>query len=171
MQKQDTLLPPEFKRMRNSIKMQRDEKIKVIVGNPPWNVSKAAKHDEVENRIAETYGKHTSVSNTKAQKNSYIKAIRWASDRIGTQGVIGFVLPASWMTGNTEAGLRAVLYDEFTDIWAFNMRGNQKGVKGDVSRKEGGKIFGGGSTQPTMMLLLVKKQVQGSAGAPYTTMT
>ena len=62
------------------------------------------------------------------------------------------------MTGNTEAGLRAVLYEEFTDIWAFDMRGNQKGVKGDVSRKEGGKIFGSGSTQPTMMLLLVKNK-------------
>ena len=153
----ETKLDRAFKPVLDRVKMQRGRDITVIMGNPPWNVNKATTHKKVEKRIGDTYGIHTTVKNSKSQKNSYIKAIRYASDRIGDSGVIGFVLPASWLRGNTEAGLRAVLYKEFTDIWVFDMRGNQQGTKGDESRREGGKIFGGKSRQPTTMLILVKK--------------
>ena len=153
---EQTKLDRMFQPVLDRVRRQQKADITVIMGNPPWNVNKSITHEKVEKRIEDTYGVHTTVKNTKAQKNSYIKAVRYASDRVGDSGVVGFVLPASWLKGSTEVGLRAALYEEFTDIWVFDMRGKQQGTKGDESRREGGKIFGGGSRQPTAMMILAK---------------
>ena len=45
--------------------------------------------------------------------------------------------------------------DEFTSIYCFNLRGNQR-TSGEISRMEGGKIFGSGSRTPVAITLLVK---------------
>ena len=142
----------------NRVRHQRMADITVIMGNPPWNVNRTTTHKKIEKRIMDTYGKYATTTMIRSLKNSYIKAMRYASDRIGDSGVIGFVVPATWLRGNTEAGFRAVLCKEFTDVWVFDMRGNQHGTKGDESRKEGGKIFGGGSRQPTAMVILVRNR-------------
>ena len=154
--KEQTRIDRMFAPVRDRIRRQRMEDITVIMSNPPWNVDSTRTHEKIENQIKNTYAKYTTSTLTRSLKNSYIKAIRYASDRINGSGIIGFVVPATWLRGNTEAGFRAVLYREFTDIWVFDMRGNQHGTKGDESRKEGGKIFGGGSRQPTTLVMLVK---------------
>ena len=51
--------------------------------------------------------------------------------------------------------MRKCLQDEFTSIYVFNLRGNQR-TSGELSRKEGGKIFGSGSRTPITITLLVK---------------
>ena len=58
--------------------------------------------------------------------DSYIRAFRWASDRIGDQGVVAFVSNNGWVDGNTADGLRKTFTDEFSDIWVYNLRGNQR---------------------------------------------
>ena len=85
--------------------------------------------------------------------DSYIKALRWASDRIGESGIIGFVTPSAWITGEAQAGVRACITNEFTDVWCFDLRGDVK--KADW-RKEGDKIFGSGSTVGIAITVLVK---------------
>ncbi len=52
-------------------------------------------------------------------------------------------------------GLRACLSEEFTSVYVFNLRGNQR-TSGELSRQEGGKIFGSGSRAPIAITVLVK---------------
>ena len=53
------------------------------------------------------------------------------------------------------AGLRACLADEFSHLYVFNLRGNQR-TQGERSRQEGGKIFGSGSRTPVAIMVLVR---------------
>ena len=88
--------------------------------------------------------------------DSYIRAIRWASDRIGDSGVIGFVTNAGWMDGNAMDGMRKVSdAEEFSSLYVFHLRGNQR-TQGERSRQEGGKVFGSGSRAPVAITIFVK---------------
>ena len=87
--------------------------------------------------------------------DTYKMAIRWASDRIGDQGIVAFVTNGSWIDGNVDAGVRACLTEEFTSIHVLNLRGNQR-TQGERSRQEGGKIFGQGSRAPVAITILVR---------------
>ena len=82
-------------------------------------------------------------------------AIRWASDRIGEQGVIALVTNGSWIGSNVDSGVRACLAEEFSSIYVLNLRGNQR-TQGERSRQEGGKVFGQGSRAPVAITILVR---------------
>ena len=82
-------------------------------------------------------------------------AIRWASDRIGKQGVIAFVTNGSWIDGNSGSGIRACLAEEFSSVYVLNLRGNQR-TQGERSRQEGGQVFGQGSRAPVAITILVR---------------
>lgn len=149
----------------NSMRLRRQRKldIRVIIGNPPYSSGQAIASDNNANltypsldaKIRDTYAKASSITMVRALYDSYIRAIRWASDRIGNSGVIGFVSNASFVDGNAMDGMRKCLAEEFSDIYVFHLRGNQR-TSGEVSRKEGGKIFGGGSRAPIAISILVK---------------
>jgi predicted helicase len=145
-------------------KRQKDLDIRVIVGNPPYSSSQKDAADNNENvvyplldeRIANTYIKKSARSDGKSKAyDSYIRAIRWASDRIGQSGVIGFVTNAGYVDANTADGLRKSLQEEFSSVYVFHLRGNQR-TQGELSRKEGGKIFRSGSRAPIAISILVK---------------
>ena len=84
---------------KRRIKRQRSANITVVIGNPPYSGgqksanedNKNISHPELEARVKNTYIKRAPKGNTRGLYNSYVKAIRWASDRIGDSGVIGFV--------------------------------------------------------------------------------
>ncbi|WP_218831191.1 DEAD/DEAH box helicase [Acetobacter syzygii] len=145
------------------IKKQKKLDIRVIMGNPPYSVGQESGNDNNQNvaypaldaRIAETYAKRTTATNKRALYDSYIRAIRWASDRIGNCGVIGFVTNAGFLDANTANGLRLCLAEEFSCIHVFHLRGNQR-TSGETSRKEGGKIFDAGSRAPIAISILAK---------------
>jgi predicted helicase len=83
------------------------------------------------------------------------------SDRVGDSGIIGFVTNAGFLEANTADGLRKCLAEEFSSIYIFHLRGNQR-TSGEQSRKEGGKIFGSGSRAPIAITILVKNpQAEG----------
>lgn len=137
--------------------------IRVIIGNPPYssgdkedNNNKNVKYPILDSRISDTYIYKSAEKMGKSKLyDSYIRAIRWASDRIGDSGVIGFVTNAGFTDSNSADGLRKCLADEFSSVHVFHLRGNQR-TSGELSRKEGGKIFGGGSRAPIAISLLVK---------------
>ena len=141
----------------NSERAQRQNKadIRVIIGNPPYSVGQNDANDNNQNlkyealdaSIRDTYAKYSSATNKNSLYDSYIRAFRWASNRIKDQGVICFVSNGGWIDGNTMDGFRKSLADEFTSIYLFNLRGNQR-TSGELSRKEGGKVFGSGSRTP-----------------------
>ena len=135
---------------------QKKLDIRVVIGNPPYNVAKGVKYPHLEERIADTYIAGTEAVNKNSIYNSYIKAFRWASDRIKDEGVVGFVSPSVWLTGNASNGVRTAFAKEFSFIYVFDLRGNQQGTIGDESRREGGKIFDSGCRQPIAITILVK---------------
>ena len=148
--------------------------IKVIIGNPPYSIGQTSQNDNNANfnypyldlRIESTYAKESRAALSKGLYDSYIRAIRWASDRIGEQGIIGFVTNAGFIEANTTDGMRKCLSEEFSNIWIFHLRGNQR-TQGELSRKEGGKIFGGGSRAPIAITLLVKNPDASDHGNIY----
>lgn len=160
----------------NSARRKRQKKldIRVIVGNPPYSVGQGdanannanVAYPQLDTRIRDTYAARTDANNKNALYDSYIRAIRWASDRIGNAGVIGFVTNAGWVEANTADGLRKCLADEFSNIYVFHLRGNQR-TSGETSRKEGGKIFGSGSRAPIAISLLVKNPNAAEHGRIY----
>ncbi|ATI38443.1 DEAD/DEAH box helicase [Acinetobacter baumannii] len=154
-------------------KRQKALDIRVIIGNPPYSIGQKNENDNNDNltypcldaRIRETYALHSKATLSKGLYDSYIRAIRWASDRIGNCGVIGFVTGAGWISTKTFDGLRKCLADEFSNIYVFHLRGNQL-TSGETSRKEGGKIFGSGSRAPIAISILVKNP-KGEKGQIY----
>lgn len=144
---------------------QNNTPMMIIVGNPPYSIGQKSANDDAQNetypnlekRIEDTYGAY---SNSKLQKglyDSYIKAFRWASDRIDakTGGIIGFVTNAGWLDGAAMDGLRQSFEEEFTSIYVFNLRGNAR-TQGEVRRKEKDNVFGQGSRTPVAITILVK---------------
>lgn len=139
--------------------------IKVIFGNPPYSVGQESANDNNQNeayprldaRIAETYAAEAQATNKNSLYDSYIRAFRWASDRIGDSGIVAFVTNGAYIDNNAMAGFRKSIMKEFSAIYCFNLRGNQR-TSGELSRKEGGKIFGSGSRTPIAITILVKQK-------------
>jgi predicted helicase len=163
MYESDDLIEQFFPDNSERRKRQKKLDIRVIVGNPPYSAGQTSANDNNQNieyealdeRIRNTYAKHSSSSNKNTLYDSYVRAIRWASDRVGKSGVVAYVTNAGFLEANTGDGLRKCLHDEFDRIYVFHLKGNQR-TSGERSRREGGKIFGGGSRAPIAITLLVK---------------
>ncbi|WP_239513995.1 type ISP restriction/modification enzyme [Streptosporangium sp. 'caverna'] len=144
-------------------KKQRTQDITVVVGNPPYSVGQDSQNDDNQNlkyealdeRIKHTYVARSTATNKNSLYDSYIRAIRWASDRIKDEGIVAYVSNGGYIDGNTADGLRKSLVDEFDAIYCYNLRGNQR-TAGEQSHKEGGKIFGSGSRSTVAILILIK---------------
>lgn len=156
------------------VKAQNALDIRVIIGNPPYSSGQDSANDNNQNlkyssldrRIADTYAARSTAVLKNSLYDSYIRAIRWASDRIQDRGIIGFVTNGGFLDGNTADGLRLSLVDEFTEIYIFNLRGNQR-TAGELSRREGGKVFGSGSRATVVISLLVKNPDRMATGGIY----
>lgn len=144
---------------------QLETDITVIVGNPPYSVGQKSGNDNNQNvayehldsKLARTYVAKSKATLTRNAYDTYIKAFRWATDRIGDNGVVGFVSNGAYLDSVALDGFRQCLVEEFNSVYVFNLRGNQR-TSGELSRKEGGKIFGSGSRTPVAITVLVKKK-------------
>ena len=155
----DELLGQNNKRL----KKQQEQPITAIISNPPYSAKQKNQNDDnsnihyplLENRIKATYVKESTTNNSSATYDSYIKAIRWSSDRLAEKGILAFVTNGSYIDSNSANGVRKSLYKEFNHLYIFNLRGDQRTSK-ERSRKEGGKIFGSGSRAPIAICVLIK---------------
>ncbi len=137
--------------------------IHVIVGNPPYSVGQTSANDlnanisypTLDGRIAATYAERSTAQLKNSLYDSYLRAFRWATDRIGNHGVVAFVSNGGWIDGNTADGIRLSLTDEYSRIYVYNLRGNQR-TAGELSRKEGGKVFGSGSRNTVAIVIGIK---------------
>ena len=142
---------------------QKNLDIRVILGNPPYSGGQDTENDNNQNlkypaldgRIAATFASRSAASSLNKLYDSYIRAIRWATDRVGDSGIVGFVTNANFIEASGADGLRKCLADECSSLYIFHLRGNQR-TAGERSRKEGGKVFGSGSRAPVAISLLVK---------------
>ena len=165
--KHNELFTEFFQDNSKRVKKQMATHVRVIVGNPPYSVGQKSANDNAQNlsypnlekRIASTYIQRITDKNSTVQAlyDSYVKAFRWASDRIPQNegGVVAFISNGTWLDGNAQNGMRRCFEEEFTSIYVLNLRGNQR-TSGELSRKEGGKIFGSGSRTPIAITFLVK---------------
>lgn len=120
------------------VEEQKQTPMFVIIGNPPYNVGQVNENDNNKNRpyptmdkqVRETYTKDSTARNKKALSDPYVKAIRWASDRIETAGVVAFVTNNSFLTDVAFDGMRKHLTEDFDIIYILNLGGNaRKGLK------------------------------------------
>ena len=156
-----------IKKIHDKIKKSKWSHIHVIMSNPPYSAKQAnfndqnpnIKYIDLDDRIKKTYERRVKAklggAGKSSLRDSYIRAFRWASDRIGNSGIIAFVTNASFIRSNIAGGIRACFGEEFTDIWCFDLRGNQN-TQGEMSRREGGKIFGSKSKAPVAITILIK---------------
>lgn len=152
-----------FKDNNERIQRQQDAPIHVIVGNPPYSAGQGSANDlnanlkypTLDRRIGETYVEKSTATNKNSLYDSYLRAFRWATDRIGDKGIVAFVSNGGWLDGNTGDGVRLSFADDFNEIHVFNLRGNQR-TAGEQSRKEGGKVFGSGSRNTVAITIGVK---------------
>lgn len=149
--------------------------IRIIIGNPPYSVGDDSRDSDnpnddypvLFNRIEKTY---TAMSarqgGKKSSRDSYKLAFRWASDRLGESGIIGFVANASWLDSTSDDGMRKCMTKEFNSIYIYHLKGNQR-TSGERARQEGGKVFGGGSRAPVAVVFLVRNPASTEHGKIY----
>ena len=144
-------------------KAEKDSAITVIVMNPPYSSGQNSANDNNQNlayprldeRIAATYADRSSGANKNSLYDSYFRALRWASDRIGERGVIAFVSNSSFVDGATADGARLSLQEEFSQIFIYDLKGNAR-TSGERRRREGGNVFEAGSRTGVAITVLVK---------------
>ena len=131
---------PGFEQNAAILEHQKQSKIRVIIGNPPWSVgdkvfgmnpNKTA-YPINDKRIEETYVRESKSKSVPSLYDSYIRAIRWASDRIGdpksddNDGIFAFITNGGFIEGNAAKGLRRCLVKEFDYVYVFNLKGNAR---------------------------------------------
>ena len=142
---------------------QQKRRINVIIGNPPYSAGQNDYNEEnpnlsyphVDARIKETYALKTGSYYINSLYDSYIRAFRWASDRIAESGIVAFVTNGGFLRSESAAGVRAYMHEEFTDVWCLDLRGNAR-TQGEPRKQEGGNIFGSGSRAPVTITILVR---------------
>lgn len=153
----------QFRVAHERIRYQRGSHVHVIMGNPPYSAGQKSYNDENPNtaysdldvRIKNTYLTRSQVQQKASLYDSYIRSLRWASDRIGNVGIIAFITNAGFLRSGAGAGIRASLSEEFNEIWCFDLRGNAR-TQGVQRKKEGDGVFGEGSRAATAITILVE---------------
>ncbi|NHA83983.1 restriction endonuclease [Helicobacter pylori] len=139
------------------------QNIRVIIGNPPYSAGQKSQNDnnqnlshpKLEKRVCEKYGKNSTAKVGATTRDTLIQSMRMASDLLKDKGVVGFVVNGSFIDSKSADGFRKCVAKEFSHLYALNLRGNQR-TSGEVSKKEGGKIFDSGSRATVAIIFFVK---------------
>lgn len=160
----------------NNERLENLEKtdVRVILGNPPYSVGQKSQNDDNQNeryptldaRLSSTYADRSEATLKGKLFDPYIRAYRWASDRIGEKGIIGFVTNAGWIDGSSASGMRKCMVEDFNSIYIYHLKGNAN-TKGERRRKERGNVFGEGSRSPIAIVFLVKNPNSKDKGKIY----
>lgn len=162
-EQEDTLDDTFFGTNDERLKRQKEVPITAIIGNPPYSIGQSNANDNNGNvkyplldlSISSTYGKYSKANAKNTLYDSYIRALKWASLRIKSKGIIGFVTNSSYTDSQSADGLRKCLYEEFNYLYIFNLRGDAR-TSGEQRRKEAGNVFDAGSRTPIAVSILVK---------------
>ncbi len=119
------------------VEHQKDQDITVIIGNPPYNIGQVNENDNnrnrtypvIDQRVRDTYAQASKATLKRALADPYVKAIRWAADRIGDEGVVAFVTNNSFIDALAFDGMRKHLAEDFDAIYILDLGGNvRKGL-------------------------------------------
>ncbi|MEM6299077.1 MAG: N-6 DNA methylase, partial [Bacteroidota bacterium] len=148
------------------IKRQNAQKISVVIGNPPYNAKQEnfndqnanRKYDKIDKRIKNTYIKQGTAQNQIVVYDMFTRFYRWASDRIGDEGIITFVTNRSFIDGRAFDGFRKMIQEEFDEVYIVDtqsdVRANPK-IAGTTHN-----VFGIQTGVAVMFLVKEKKEVK-----------
>ena len=119
------------------IQEQNEKTISVIIGNPPYNANQSNWNEfnpnrtylEIDRRVRETYVKESSARKTK-QYDMYKRFIRWASDRLADEGIVGFITNRAYLDSLQDDGFRKAIVDEFDHLYIVDLGGNYQKTQG-----------------------------------------
>ncbi len=144
---------------------QKATDIRVIIGNPPYSAGQKSENDNAKNvayarlnqRIRTTYAERSNAALLQNLYDSYIRAIRWGSDRLGKAGVMAYVTGSAWVERAFADGLRKCLAEEFASVHVFHLRGDiRKNMLSGSRAGEGENVFGQGSMTGVAITVFVK---------------
>lgn len=174
----DNLYSDVFPYNSKRVQEQKKKPITVIIGNPPYSAKQKDGNDNAQNqyyptldgRVSETYAAASKATNKNAVHDSYIKAFRWATDRINNKdgGVIGFITNSGWLDGNSFDGFRKVIEKEFSSIYIYNLRGSIRGKSREIAKKEGQNVFNI-MTGVAIVIMVKKPLIKGQKATIYYT--
>ena len=163
-----------FPTNNDRIELQRATDITVVIGNPPYSSGQGSANDDnanvkyptLDRKISRDYLARGDGNIRGNVYDSYIRAIRWATDRIGNNGIVAFVSNGGWIDSTgLGVGIRRSIVDQYSTLWVFNLRGNMRKANW---RQEGGQVFGAGSQATVAVLIAVKNpQKTGQATVHY----
>lgn len=148
-----------------------NQKIQVIIGNPPYSSGAKSENDnnqnlthpKLEKWVYETYGKNSTAKVGKTTRDTLIQSIRMASDLLKDKGVLGFVVNGSFIDSKSADGFRKCVAKDFAHLYMLNLRGNAR-TSGEERKKQGDGIFDSGSRATVAIIFFVKDaSVQNSA--------
>ncbi|WRG59096.1 DEAD/DEAH box helicase [Helicobacter pylori] len=165
-EKNDKGVIPGFEDLKENQEIKttmEKQNIRVIIGNPPYSAGAKSENDNNQNLthpklqkwVYETYGKNSTAKVGKTTRDTLIQSIRMASDLLKDKGVLGFVVNGSFIDSKSVDGFRKCVAKDFSHLYVLNLRGNQR-TSGEVSKKEGGKIFDSGSRATVAVIFFVK---------------
>jgi len=152
-----------FPQNNDRLVRQKQADITVIMANPPYSVGQGSQNEgnrnlvypSLDGRIEATYAAQSEAGLKRNLYDSYVRAFRWASDRIGDRGIVCFVSNGSYIDKGSFDGFRKTLANEFARIYCLNLRGDAR-TSGELRQKEKDSVFGQGTRTPVAIILLVK---------------
>lgn len=162
------------------VQRQLDSPITVIIGNPPYSAKQKSANDNAQNQhypllesqIQKLYVEGSNATNNNSMYDSYIKAFRYATDRLEDEGIVAFITNSGWLDSNASAIFRGSLEKEFAEIYVLNLRGAIRSNMGnkEAAKREGGNIFNILTGVAITILVKNKKKNQEKADIHYCNM-
>jgi predicted helicase len=159
------------------VKRQKAAPIFVVIGNPPYNAhqvnendnNKNRKYQTLDGRVRSTYGDDSKAKLRSRLSDPYVKAFRWASDRLKEDGIVAFVSNDSFIDERSFDGMRKHLAKDFSKIYVIDLKGN---VRKDSMREgipigEEHTIFGLGAMVGISITFLVRNHRQSGCSIRY----
>ena len=150
------------------IKRQNEQKISVVIGNPPYNANQAnfndfnknREYDFIDKRIKDTYVNRSNATNKANLYDMYTRFYRWASDRVDENGVVCMVTNNSFINNKAFDGFRKSIQEEFDFCYVLDLGGNIRELSGKdgIFLGEAHTVFGLGAMVGIAIMFLVKSK-------------
>jgi len=129
---EDKQMPLFSQENTDRVGRQKNTDMFVVIGNPPYNMGQVndsdnnrnRKYETMDEKIKDTYAADSKATLRNKLSDPYVKAIKWASDRIGEEGVVAFVTNNGFLDGIAFDGMRKHLAQDFDEIYILDMSGN-----------------------------------------------
>ena len=155
------------------IKKQNQQKISVVIGNPPYNANqtnfndfnKNREYDKIDERIKNTFVKYSQMQNRANLYDMYTRFYRWAMDRVDKNGIVSFITNRSFIDSRAFDGFRKSVREDFDHIYIIDLGGDIRASMG--SGKKIGNVFGI-ITGVAIMFLIKKEKKEDTCRIEYT---